>query len=319
MRCVIHATFVALITLCFPPLVHAQTAQPSWQQAGETLSYDISWLGLNAGQAEIKLLPISSDSFTPPVLETDLEKQVNLPLITAESTFTTPFHLIIRAWSNTGIESLFKMRDRLSVYGYHHREKGQFIPHLFRQIQYENDSHRDKILLTEPNLTKAGYIARKYAPTPEKWFDVTAATRDILTGLYTLRAKYPKPEVGKTYTLPAQYLDDTGTFEVRVSDKTTIKTAFGRRSAYEITPRFVVSDKAEKPQDNLKIYVSTDGNLLPYEIQLKAPFGTFKATLKEASVADTTPSKKYRSPKDLPLYGTFKPAYQVPAHANPVD
>lgn len=243
---------------------------PEWQKNGERLTYDIRFLSLRAGEAEIYFKPDAT---------------------------TNSYAVVGRAWTN-GLSSFVFIRDRLSVRG---KLFGTiaFEPEEVELVLNDNDYRAHKLVRYSHTDNKVSYHNRRN-PQPAKSYVVADDVRDVFSALYYLRDTVKNPAVGAVFTLPVWDLDQGYTLQLKVLGKTTENTVFGKRELLELQP-VLKANNTGKIKDKWRFKVTNDTLFVPVEIDVQLPVGSFVAKLSRYAVA-TSPSA---APEELPQDGFF--------------
>lgn len=243
-----------------------------WQKDGERLTFDINWSFLRVGQAEL-LLTNNQEGY----------------------------EIIGRAWTEKAYNTLYTLRDRVSIQG-KHTEDQFFLTSSYRAQLNENDYRADKLVTFDHQKNICTYTNQHKNSAPT-FHDVEPYSRDMISALYALRQMSDTIVVGELYTLPVMHYDRKYTYTLNVLKKERLKTIFGEKDVFQIQPILTRNDgKNKKRKDKLRLWVTADGQFTPVKIEIKLKVGTFRATLKKANVADS-PSM---APKDLPEIGQIK-------------
>lgn len=266
-------------------LAWSVTAQAfDWQVDGERLGYKISFLGMTAGQAEIFYNPSKTDD---------------------------TYSVVCRAWAKGGF---VKIHDRMTVKGSSNGINGNpFSPVSMEMILNENDYRANKTVdykyakssreddATE-KLVAAEYDNLRDAIKPQL-YDISDDTRDVFSALYYLRSTVKELEVGQTYKLPVWDLDRGFELQLKVLKKQKFKSMFGKQDVFLVQPIMISTDGGKKKvKDKWRMKITADGRMIPVEIYVRLPIGSFKARLKRYGDMNFHSN----APSSLPLTGEFK-------------
>ena len=203
-----------------------------WYQEGERVAYDIRWLALKAGEAELMFAPDHDNN-----------------------TYT----VVGRAWTSGTLNSFVRIYDRLRVEG----TLPDFLPKNYHLQLNENDYKANKRVAYNHVSQTAVYenIQGKEKP---RTYDIDEQARDMLSSLLYLRKTVDEVDIGKTYTLPVFELDKGATMELEVQTVDTIKIPLGKMKALRIHP--VLKQEVQKPKGKWHIWVTNDERFIPVQI-----------------------------------------------------
>lgn len=281
---------ILLWAVVFVPFVaHARDGIGNWFERGERLTYEISWLGLSAGGAEIlyEALPAKGEPYPP-------------------------YLLVARAWTGDGVSNLFRLRDRLSVFGYHKTADMVFLAETFTLELNENEYRADKQVRFDRGNGQAVYENRHAGEEP-RGYAAHRVARDSLSALYALRAKVKGASVGDVLELPVFDLNRQFWLKLHVRGKEVLDTPFGKLDTLHVQP-VLEEIGGDERKDNWHIWVTDDENYLPVMIKVELKFGSFKAKLVDVG----GPGSVSKAPEELPAKGPVHLGERKLNHANPV-
>lgn len=238
----------------------------------------------------------------------DLQNAIQIP------EGATPYAIVARVWSTPGIESLFRMRDRMTAIGYFDENQG-FVPLYYMQHQLENDFRANKHLSYRQETDEVVYRNRRHRNSKPRVYEAPGElTRDLFSALMTMRYTGTDLKQGDVLRLPTCQLEHCGELQAVVANTQNMRTSLGRKRVIQVDPTLVQPNPKKKTRGSLHILATHDAEYLPVEIRLRAFFGNFRASI-ESVESGSAPSK---APNDLPLFGTIpEPEYHTPSHANP--
>jgi hypothetical protein len=266
---VVAALFVGLLGFEHPraqapatqaPKRPAATARPAARaertvpfQAGETLSYDVSWSAyLTAGTATVSVR----------------EKRASLG--------STAYYIVAEgqpiSWLSRIYAVYYKADTLLDVY--------TLLPQ--RGSLFSREGGR-----TQLEVTSFDHAARKgrYEVQAEKVerrdLDIPPQTQDPLSALYFVRTLAMKP--GTHAAIPVTNNGEAFTLRVTVHDRETVRTGLGPVAAWKVLP-VIVDDKGRAGSTReLSIWLSDDHRRLPVRLRAELPVGSFDLTLRAVS------------------------------------
>lgn len=229
-----------------------------WQENGERLTFSVSWSFVHVGNAEL-------------LLRND-EKS---------------YEIIGRAWTDDTYNSLYKLRDRIRIEGFH-TEKQPFLTRSYVAELKENDYRADKLVTFDHENNITTYTNR-HKHRPAVHYDVEPYTRDMISALYALRSMEKNPQVGEVYTLPVMHYDRKYTYTLKVLGKERMDTPLGKKDVFKIQPILTKEDtQKSKAKERLRLWVTADGQFVPVKVEIKLNFGSFRAMLTNAEKADSS-------------------------------
>lgn len=247
-----------LVFVAFSTHLQAETQPNSTWQAGERLHYSVSWGWLKAGEAE---LAFESDKST--------------------------YQLTARAWTTIAVA---KLKEHFQATGLN--TPAGLVSQKYVQQQKENSYQAHKVLeFGDGHVT---YSRLKRAHIEPVTYDIPTDAKDMLTLLYHLRQQTTDFNIPNA-PLHVVTLGDILPLTVDISEPFFMKVkTFQKKKMWvrKIRPRIEGSDT------KWEIFVTSDAEMRPVQINLTFKFGTFKARLTSIDAPSKVPSF-------LPLTGSI--------------
>ena len=215
---------------------------------GERLAYELKWGVIPAGEAELRILPMTEINGVP----------------------TWHFQLTIR--SNEFVDVFYKVRDRIDAYASLSLHESL----LYRQSQQEGSTRREVEVSFDPARSQATFSNYGEALPPIK---IAAGTIDPLTALYFIRSQPLRDnlEIVKPITDGKRNVNGVA----RVLGREEIKLNDSRYDTYKIAPDLKgvkgVFEKSKKSR--MTIWVTADQKRMLVKITSKVVIGSFSGTL----------------------------------------
>jgi len=220
-------------------------------QAGETLTYDVSW---------------STFLVAGTVVMAVKEKKPSLD--------STAYYIVAEARPAPFLAKLYslyyKLDTLLDVY--------TLLPQRSSFYTEEGNKHRLKTTRFDRTAKKA-FFEDQSTTTVRADLPIAAATLDALSSLYVLRALPLKAGLHATMPVIDDGLKYTLTIDVAAPER--IKTPIGEIGAWKVTPA-IADDKGQAIGKNLAVWISDDARRYPLKIHADLPVGSFDLVLREA-------------------------------------
>lgn len=248
LRAFIALTITALIGLN-PNAAIADKGADLPFQPGEHLVYDISWLGIIAGEAGLHV-----------------NKQF-------KHNGADVFELAISSRTTGWVRDYYKVNDRTrsifdinNLYSHH------------AEIRLHEGSHRKHKIFEFDQ--KRGIVSYKVNDKEAEEFEITPNCQDPLSALFVLRTLRRKFEIGKSFSIPL--FDSRKNYEliVKVIKKERLKLAQGMVDTILVIPK-LKTDGVFLRKGSLYIWLTDDENLTPVKMRSKIAVGSFMASLRK--------------------------------------
>ncbi|MDH4183003.1 MAG: DUF3108 domain-containing protein [Nitrospinota bacterium] len=238
--------------MAFLGVVHAAMGAPSLPgppfRPGESLLFDISWMGIQGGEGKLSVLE-----------ETSLR---------GHKVYT----LEIKATSTGWVRSLYPVDDRtISFFDI----KGNFSRKVDISIA-ENRYRKKKIIEFHQEQGKAYYSVNQ---DPPEEFEIDKSSQDSFSALYALRTMRPSVSVGAVIMIPIFEDKTRYLLEVRVIRKERIECTEGFVDTVVIEPKLKTEGIFSR-KGSMTVWLTDDEYLTPVRMQSKVLIGSFEATLK---------------------------------------
>jgi hypothetical protein len=222
--------------------------------AGEYLKFDVHYGFINAGYADLQVMPDPVSVEGHPC-----------------------YHIVGRGWTNGTWDHIFKVRDRYETF----LDREHMIPWLFKRHIVEGKFDRTQRVIFHQERRKATFIDYNEIETP---YFVPANIHDVLSAFYFARARYDHRslQVGDRISLK-NFLDrKTFELEARLLAREDIKVKGQRFRALKFE---LLIEEAGLMTDGSSIlfWMSDDANKVPLRIESELMIGSLKADLIEWS------------------------------------
>jgi len=220
-------------------------------RTGETLDYDVRWMGIGVGTAQLQLKGI----------EVYEGRDV--------------YHFVMRARSNRFLSTFYPVRDEIHTYV--DVEKG--IPYKFRKIQREGKYRADEEMIYDQENHVGVYHSFLNQGTKE--MEIPPNVQDALSTLYHFRTL--PLEIGSSLFIDVNADEKNWKLEVKVL-KAGLMKLFGR----EERPAVLIEPLAKFHgvfirKGRMQIWFSLDEKRVPLYMKARIPFGIVEVVLKKES------------------------------------
>ncbi len=215
---------------------------------GEFLKYRVHYMGITAGYASLQLK----------------EKNYNNQ---------RHFHAIGKGWTTGATKFFYKVNDRYETYF----NKDTQLPSKFIRKVNEGGYIKDKELDFDQKKQFVTVNNKKY--NTQKTYQLPGKVQDMLSSFYYLRKmNHQTFTVGSVKKIDVFMDEEIFPFKVKVLEKVTLKTDFGKVKAIKLRP-YVQSGRVFKEDESLTIWVTDDENLIPILVKAELVVGSIKAEL----------------------------------------
>ena len=217
---------------------------------GEKLTFDLTWGGINAGEAVLQVLP-----------STTLHG-------------TAAHHFEMTARSNPTIDQIFKIRDRLESY----TDLKMTHSLLYREKLYEGGYRRNRVITFDWEKNELTTISNDSKP---RQVPVMPGTFDLLAAFYFLRLQ-PLPSMKK---VECPITDGKINIVGRVDVKGKERIQVGGRAYATIILEPILDDvELFSPNENagIRMWITADARRIPVRIESRVALGFFRAELRKA-------------------------------------
>ncbi len=219
-------------------------------QAGETLSYDVSWSSyLVAGTATL----------------TVREKR--------PSYGSVAYYIVAEARPGTILSALYTLYYKLDVL----LDAYTLLPQRGSVYSEEGRRHRMKVTSFNQDARRAVYEAQAGRAAKQD-LAVPAYTQDALSAIYVLRAIPLK--AGDHMTMPVSSGGHVYMVDIAVEALETVKTGLGPFSAWRIRPQ-IVNERGQRDSRGIRVWLANDSSRLPIKLQADLAVGSFNLILRE--------------------------------------
>jgi hypothetical protein len=246
------APFLLLMLLAlFPadPVQSADHAPPPLRpfQAGERLTYDISWLNMTAGTAVMEVAAAGGS---------DEQRQATVVTTARSSPLVTKFYPV-----DNRVESQIDLDSLLPQHMTFRRREGK------RKNDFDYTFHH-----REGTVTAVKDGSSEVLPIP-------AATQDAISCLYFVRSALPL-QAGASLAMNVHHDKKNYKLEVRVEAVETLKGPWGAREAARVLV-IMPFQGIFLNQGNLRVWFTTDERRVPLRMKAKVIIGSITADLME--------------------------------------
>ncbi len=265
-RTILHAGGLALcVALTFLPAAAVQYGDVARvMREGERLVFDVSWMGINAGQATLASLGVVQFNGRP------------------------AYHLVTTAQSNAFISKFYRVNDRNESYLETDKLQSlRFEKHL-REGNYRHSSFTDfdqdgkqayyRYLDFTPVPKNISNLpeAEKYSTYTKKEFPLVSGSLDELSVLYYVRG-LPLAE-GRTIFAHVFASSKNWDLEVRVLRKEMLDTVLGRRETLVVEPMLKFEGIFQQ-KGRVLVWLTDDQERIPVLMKSEIKIGSFVSTL----------------------------------------
>jgi len=250
------AVFVWL-TILVAPCIAAGAVVQSFTP-GEKLTFELTWGGIGAGTAVLKVLPLT----------------------TVSGAAAYGFEMTAR--STKTIDRIFKIRDRLESYA--DREMTHSL--LYKQKISEGGYRKNRLITFDWEKNELTYISNNSKP---RQVSIMPGTFDLLAAFYFLRLQ----PLNKVASVECPITDGKRNVigRVLVVGRETIQVG-GRTYATIVLAPILHDVELFNPGDSsgIRIWVTADAKKMPVLIESRVALGFFRAELRR--VEHVSPSEK---------------------------
>lgn len=214
---------------------------------GEQMTFDVSYLGVTAGQAQITV----GASMRQHGAEV-------WPIVCIAKT--------------TSVADLYPIRDRFISY-WEPRERRSVGSDFF---QDENGKRRRERVRLDATEKKAFVTRQRNGATDELTYDIGDTWADVAGAMLALRNQ--TLSVGHTVRVPVFTGDSLFVMEARVEGRQTLQTRLGERDVFRLRVRSEFSGKLATRRD-MQLYLTADAQAVPVRIEADFLLGTIRAEL----------------------------------------
>jgi Protein of unknown function (DUF3108) len=222
-------------------------------QNGETLTYDIKYGMITAGESTLSI----EESSYKDSIET--------------------YRILSVAKTNSFFDNVFKVRDEIeSIWRKDDMQPLRFTKKL-KEGKYRQ--HRIHFYYPEQGFTIYTKFGRKTKKAKEKRMEIQPFTQDILSAFYYFR--HQEFAVGDTITV--NVTADGRSYRAKIIGRklATIETIFGEKECIVAEP-IIDGEAIFKQTGKILIWITNDEYKIPVKLSSKIIFGSFKAILKNA-------------------------------------
>jgi Protein of unknown function (DUF3108) len=220
-------------------------------EAGETLTFDISWSDYLTAATAIVTVKDKRPSFDSTAYYLVAEGQ--------------PVGLLAAIYS-----VYYKVDSLLDVY--------TLLPQRASVFSQEGGRRRMQVTRFNQAARRATYEMTT-ATVYKRELHLTSPAHDPLSALYILRTLPMRP--GESTSLAVVNEGVLSNVKVTVAGRETLETPLGRQAAWKLIPR-VLDSQGRPAGDELAIWISDDSQRLPLRIDAKVDVGVFRLVLREA-------------------------------------
>jgi len=224
---------------------------PAWSfPIPEKLRYDLTWVGIKTGEAELEIRETS--------------KEIQLISKANSSAWASLFHRV----DDIVVSTIKKGENK----GYCEGFIG--VPHNYRLKIHEGRQQRDKEFLMDHAAKKVTYI--NYLTKEKKEFGINESTLDPLSSFYYVRTL--PLEVGKSVFVDVFDSKKLYKAEIQVLKKEVLETPAGIFKTVLIKP-IVRSEGIFFKKGDILIWLTDDSRKIPVMLKTKVAVGSVKAIL----------------------------------------
>lgn len=221
--------------------------------AGETLTFQVKYGMVSAGEATLSIQPYSYNDSIP------------------------AYQIQSVAKTNKFFDSVFKVRDKIeSVWDADKLVSLRFTKRLREGKYWQKRTH---YYYPATNITIYTRQNRKTKQWKTTTMDIPPHTQDILTAFYWTRTQ--SLAVGDSILINITVDGHTTVAKVIVHETEELDTIFGKKSCVKIEP-LLVGESLFKQTGAIYIWLTNDENKIPVLLESKIVFGHFRAILTNA-------------------------------------
>lgn len=184
------------------------------------------------------------------------------------------YHAVAKAYSGGVAGAFYSLTD---IYESYMNVQNGYPIKAVRNIKEGNYNHYDEILfLRSENKIRSTNKGERVVPPN---------LLDLLSAFYYARRfKFPKVKQGEVIAMNTYFDDKLFHFKIKLIDRETLRTPVGKVKCMHFEP--VLEGEFKKTfedENDLRIWVSDDGNYIPVKIRLSLPVGAVKCELVEYS------------------------------------
>ncbi|RMF86615.1 MAG: DUF3108 domain-containing protein [Nitrospinota bacterium] len=215
---------------------------------GERLRFQVTWLGIPAGEAEFQVVSQTVWKGKP------------------------VYHLVATVRSSQFLSLFYKIRDRLESYW----DRTYLIPWYFSLRQREGRYRSYREVIFDHAQSQALYQKNR---RPPRAIPVPNGVQDSLSSLYYLRTL--PLQVGQRLTIPLWVGSGVKSVEVRVLRREALETRWGEIEAFVVQPLITEGEGIFRDKRDLLIWLSSDRRKLPLKVSMRIAIGHIEGTLVE--------------------------------------
>ncbi|MBQ3636315.1 MAG: DUF3108 domain-containing protein [Bacteroidales bacterium] len=189
---------------------------------------------------------------------------------------------IVCAGRTTGIaDTFFKVRDSYESYLDAETQLSIMSKRNIREGKY---TYNDVVVYDRGKDEIQKIIKKRNKPKIEETQPVPPRILDIVGAFYHARnnAFATGLTIGDTICYETFFSNEVFPLYIKYRGKEVIKTMFGKRECYKFSPITEVG-RSFKTEDDMHLWVTTDGNCLPVKIKFDLAVGSFVCELTKAS------------------------------------
>lgn len=218
-------------------------------RVGETLEYDIRWMGIGVGTAMLQVKEIESLG----------ERQV--------------YHMIMRARSNRFLSAFYPVEDEIHSY----IDVETLVPYKYRKIQREGRYRADEEMVYDQTAHRATY--RSFRSDSVKEMEIPPNVQDSLSTLYYFRTL--PVELEKSLFIEVNADEKNWRLEIKI-----LKTGMLKLVRRKEIPALLVEPLAKFHgvfirKGRMQIWFTVDGKRTPLYMKARLPFGIVEVVLKK--------------------------------------
>ncbi len=218
-------------------------------RVGETLEYDIRWMGIGVGTAMLQVKEIESLG----------ERQV--------------YHVVMRARSNRFLSTFYPVEDEIHSY----MDVETLVPYKFRKIQREGRYRADEEMIYDQTNHRATY--RSFRNDSTKEMEIPPNVQDSLSTLYYFRTL--PVELEKSLFIEVNADEKNWRLEIKV-----LKTGMLKLVRKKEIPALLVEPLAKFHgafirKGRMQIWFTVDDKRTPLYMKARIPFGIVEVVLKK--------------------------------------
>ncbi|MBI4435918.1 MAG: DUF3108 domain-containing protein [Candidatus Omnitrophica bacterium] len=220
-------------------------------RVGETLDYDVNWMGLNVGSGRLEVREVT----------TYQDHQV--------------YHLVVSARSNRFLSTFYPVEDEIHSYV----DVETLTPYRFEKRQREGRYRAHEEMVYDPTSRKATY--RSFLNNSTKEMEIPPSVQDSLSTLFYFRTL--PLETGQSVFIDVNADEKNWRLEVKVLKAGLLKL-FGKKEV----PALLVEPLAQFHgvfirKGRMWIWFSLDQKRTPLYMKARVPFGIIEVVLKKES------------------------------------